>query len=167
MAWPKDYRMYATVPKLASRKWWPDPSNHLHVDENSYRARPDGFHDCPGARSRAVSRRGAEEDFSYADTYAKAAKKEERCCHQKEVAESHADSEEILDTTGGRIARSIRDAFLEKEANPVSDRGIAIACSKKEKKITDANANAQCLPTSKEKKFAIPTTVRNTIGVSI
>jgi len=30
-----------------------------------------------------------------------------------------------------------------------------------------SDANAQRLPTSKEKKFAIPTTVRNTVGVSV
>jgi len=65
----------------------------------------------PSSLSAPRSRR-----FFYADTYAKAAKKEERCCDQKEIAESHADSEEILDTTRGRIAGSIRNAFIEKEA---------------------------------------------------
>jgi hypothetical protein len=132
-----------------------------------YRARPSGFHHCPGARSRAVSRRRAEEGFFYPDTYAKAAKKEERCCHQKEVADSHAYSEEILDTAGGRIAGSIGNFFAEKETNAICDRGIAISDSEKEKEITDANAIAQRLATSKEKKFAIPTTVRNTVGVSV
>ncbi|PYL32366.1 MAG: hypothetical protein DMF35_08425, partial [Verrucomicrobia bacterium] len=75
--------------------------------------------------------------------------------------------EEILDTTGGRIAGSIGNFFAEKEADATFDRGIAIADSEKEKEIPDANAIAERLPTSKEKKFAIPTTVRNTIGVSI